>query len=45
MKGAIADVPLKTINAPNSNNMMMSGANQNFFLSIKNPNMSFINSI
>jgi len=40
MRGAIADPPAKTINAPNKSNVNISGSSQNFFLTFKKPHKS-----
>ena len=45
MKGAKALLPPKTINKPNSNKTIITGANQNFFRSFKKNQMSFMKSI
>tara|TARA_Y100001935_G_C17222634_1_gene466102 strand:+ start:545 stop:682 length:138 start_codon:yes stop_codon:yes gene_type:complete len=40
MKGAIAELSVKIINNPNNNIIIIIGANQNFFLTYKNSNIS-----
>ena len=40
MKGAIAEPLLKKINMLRSNRLMMIGKSQNFFLALRNPQMS-----
>ena len=45
MKGAIAEPPVNTINAPKSSMNMMIGRSQNFFRTFKKPQRSFRKSI
>ena len=45
MKGATADPPPITIKTPINNNIIMTGASQNFFLTFKNAHKSFKKSI
>lgn len=45
MKGAKAELPPKTINAPKISKTRMSGINHNFLRSTKNLNISFKKSI
>jgi hypothetical protein len=41
MNGAIADPPPNTNRMPNNSSMIMMGASHHFFLTFKNPQMSF----
>jgi len=45
MKGAIAEPPVNTTNAPKTSIKRMIGSSQNFFLVFKNPQRSFRKSI
>jgi hypothetical protein len=45
MKGAIAVEPPKTIIAPTNIRMITAGKSQNFFLTLKNPQISLRKSI
>ncbi|NER94645.1 MAG: hypothetical protein F6J86_12525 [Symploca sp. SIO1B1] len=45
MKGAIAEPWVKTINAPSNTRVIIKGASQYFFLTLKNPQISLIKSI
>ncbi len=45
MNGAIADPAVRTISTPKVSKITISGNNQNFFLSLKKPQRSLMNSI
>jgi 23S rRNA pseudoU1915 N3-methylase RlmH len=45
MNGAIADPAVSTISAPKASKMIISGNNQNFFLTRRKPQRSLMNSI
>ena len=45
MKGATAEPSVNTIKDPNNNSTKIIGAIQSFFLSMRNPSKSLINSI
>src|SRR5262245_4533985 len=45
MKGAIADPAVRTISTPKTSKITIAGNNQNFFLWLKKPQRSLMNSI